>query len=69
MTSISLVSKPTKSAFALRYSDSGFEAAAMDFAPSKEELAAYGAKATAAATAKVPGPAGSVLVVGANGLS
>ena len=69
MTSISLVSKPTKSAFALRYSDSGFEAAAQDFAPSKEELAAYGAKATAAATSKVPGPAGSVLVVGANDLS
>ncbi len=69
MTSISLVSKPSKSAFALRYSDLGFESVAQDFAPSKEDLSAYGAKTTAAFAAKVPSPRGSVLVVGGNELS
>lgn len=69
MTSISLVSKPSKSAFALRYSDLGFESVAQDFAPSKEDLSAYGAKTTAAFAAKVPSPMGSVLVVGGNELS
>ncbi|MEY4990587.1 MAG: hypothetical protein RIS08_813 [Actinomycetota bacterium] len=69
MTSISLVSKPSKTAFALRYSDSGFESVAQDFAPSKEDLSAYGAKTTAAFAAKVPSPRGSVLVVGGNDLS
>ena len=69
MTSISLVSKPSKSAFALRYSDAGFESVAQDFAPSKEDLSAYGAKTTAAFAAKVPSPKGSVLVVGGNELS
>lgn len=69
MTSISLVSKPSKSAFALRYSDLGFESVAQDFAPSKEDLSAYGAKTTAAFAAKVPSPKGSVLVVGGNELS
>ncbi len=69
MTSISLVSKPSKSAFALRYSDLGFESVAQDFAPSKEDLSVYGAKTTAAFAAKVPSPKGSVLVVGGNELS
>lgn len=69
MTSISLVSNPTKTTVALRYSDAGFDSLAADFAPTAEQLAAFGAKTTSAAAAKVPGPKGAVLAIGANGLS
>lgn len=69
MTSISLVTAPTKSAFAIRYSDSGFESIAAAYAPSAETLSAYGAKPASANAAKVPGPNGQALVVGSNGLS
>ncbi|NBU22852.1 MAG: leucyl aminopeptidase [Actinobacteria bacterium] len=69
MTSISLAASPSKSAFALRYSDAGFDPVAADFAPSKDALTAYGAKTTSATVARVPGPKGNVLVVGSNGLS
>ncbi|MEY4962312.1 MAG: hypothetical protein RLZZ249_1009 [Actinomycetota bacterium] len=69
MTSISLATSPSKSQLAMRYSDSGFESPAADFAPNKEVLTQFGAKPTNAACAKVPGPKGLTLVVGGNGLN
>ncbi|MEY4409381.1 MAG: hypothetical protein RLZZ138_632 [Actinomycetota bacterium] len=69
MTSISLVTSPSQSTFAARYSDSGFEPVASEFAPTANALTAFGAKATSGSAAKVPGPKGAVLVVGGNDLS
>lgn len=69
MTSISLALSPSKSQLAMRYSDSGFEPVALEYAPNQETLTQYGAKPANAAVAKVPGPSGLVLVVGSNGLN
>lgn len=68
MTSISLAISPSKSQLAMRYSDSGFDSIAAQYAPSQEALSHYGAKSASSAIARVPGPSGPTLVVGSNGL-